>query len=230
MLYLISLGLYDKKDISLRAIEVGKKCDTLYFEGYTSFYGSSLKELENIFGKKIVSLKRKEVESDFLIQESKKKKIGLLVIGDALSATTHSSFILDKAKVVHGSSILTAVGETGLMLYNFGKISSIPFDNKNVKEPYNVLKKNKELHTLFLLDLKNGKYMPVSEGVKYLLRQGMGNKLVVGCSGLGSDRREIKVGKAKDMVKVKFSLKPQCLIVPGKLHFVEEEILNEYMS
>ncbi len=230
MLYLISLGLYDKKDISLRAIEACKKCSKLYFEGYTSFYGSSLKELEKIFGKKIISLKREEVESDFLIKESKKKNVGLLVIGDALTATTHSSFILDKAKVVHGSSILTAVGETGLMLYNFGKVTSIPFDNKNVKEPYNVLVKNKDLHTLFLLDLQNGKYMSVSEGVKYLLRQGMGNRLVVGCGGLGSDKREIKVCKAKDMVKKKFKLKPQCIIVPGKLHFVEEEILDEYMS
>ncbi len=231
MLYLISLGLYDKKDISLRAIEAGKKCDVLYFEGYTSYYGSSLKELEKIFGNKIKELKRNEVESDFLVKEAKKKNVGLLVIGDVLGATTHSSFILDGAKVIHGSSVLTAVGETGLMLYNFGKISSIPFDNKNVKEPYNVLKKNKDLHTLFLLDLKDGKYMTVNEGLKYLLKQGLDkNRLVVGCAGLGSDRREIVVGKAKDVVKKKFKLKPQCIIVPGKLHFIEEEILNEYMS
>jgi len=231
MLYLISLGLYDKKDISLRAIETGKKCKVLYFEDYTSFYGSSLKELEKLFGKKVNELKREDVESDFLVKEARDKDVGLLVIGDALSATTHSTFVLDKAKVVHGSSVLTAVGETGLMLYNFGKVTSIPFDNESVKEPINVIKKNKDLHTLCLLDLKDGKYMKVSEGLNYLIKNGLSKeRLVVGCSALGSEKREIKVGKAKDLVKIKFSLKPQCIIVPGKLHFIEEEILEKYRN
>lgn len=229
MLYLISLGLYDKNDISLKAIEAGKKCSTLYFEGYTNFYGSSIKELEKIFGKTIIELERGEVESDFLVKEAKNKKIGLLIIGDALSATTHSSFILEGAKVIHGSSVLTAVGETGLMLYNFGKVTSIPFDNKNVKEPINVIKKNKDLHTLCLLDLKDGKYMGVSEGLTYLIKAGLDrDRLVVGCAGLGSDKPEIKFGKAKDLVKVNFKLKPQCIIVPGKMHFMEEDVLEKY--
>ena len=192
MLYLISLGLADKNDVSLRAIDAARRCDKLYIERYTNYYGSSNKELEKLFGKKIAGLKRGDVESSKLIDESKKENIGLLVIGDVFSATTHSSLMLEafdkkiKVEVIHGSSILTAVGETGLMLYNFGKTASIPKDNKNIESPYDILKRNKDLHTLFLLDLG----LSFNEAIIYLLgvekkRKGKvfdENKLCVVCS------------------------------------------------
>ena len=142
MLYLISLGLYDKNDISLSALSAAKKCKILYIERYTNFFGSSNKELEKLFKKKIIEIKREEVESLKLINEAKKSDIGLLIIGDVFSATTHSALMLEainkkiKVGVIHGSSILTAIGETGLILYNFGKTASIPKENTNIKTPY----------------------------------------------------------------------------------------------
>lgn len=36
MLYLIGLGLWDEKDISLRGLEAVRKCDHVYLEAYTS--------------------------------------------------------------------------------------------------------------------------------------------------------------------------------------------------
>lgn len=236
MLYLISLGLFDKNDVSNRAIDAAKKCDKLYIERYTNYYGSSNKELENIFGTKIVELKREEVESLKLIKEAKKENVALLVIGDVFSATTHTSLMLEamnkniKVEVIHGSSILTAIGETGLMLYNFGKIVSIPKENKKIVSPYEVLKLNKDLHTLFLLDLD----LNFNEAIQYLLdledmkkeKQFNGNRLCVVCC-MGK-KKIIKSGKAKDLMKIRIKERPQCLIVPGKLHFLEKELIEKW--
>ncbi len=158
-----------------------------------------------------------------------------------MTATTHSSLVLDARKkgvkvwIIHGSSIFTAVAETGLFLYNFGKTTSIPFENEKVETPYDVIKQNKDLHTLCLLDLrsKEKKFMRASEAIAYLLgveakrkeKVFLDETLCVICAGLGSEKQVIKAGKAKDLLKVKVDVLPQCLIIPGKLHFMEEELL-----
>lgn len=84
------------------------------------------------------------------------------------------------------------------------------------------------LHTLFLLDLDpiKDKYMAVSKALKYLLKQLNENEKIVVCSDLGEEKQGIKYGKIKDLVKLKFDKYPHCLIIPGKLHFIEEEALN----
>ena len=43
-LYLISLGLADKEDMSIKAFKTAKQCSMLYLETYTS-KGADLKEL-----------------------------------------------------------------------------------------------------------------------------------------------------------------------------------------
>lgn len=235
MLYLISLGLWDKKDISARAIEIGKLCDELFFENYTSFYGSNLSELEDLFGKQIKSLDREGVEnkSKDLVLKAKDKNIGLLIIGDALAATTHTALLIEckennvNYKIIHSSSILTAIGETGLSLYNFGKITSLPFNHENVDTPINVLNENGDLHTLVLLDLdpKNNKYMKCSEAINYFLKNKIDKDCII-CCGLGSDKSIIKYGKMVDLVNFEADVFPQCLIIPGKLHFIELELVN----
>lgn len=243
MLYLISLGLYEKEDMSLKALETAKKCDKLYLEDYTNFFKDDEKELSKFIGKEVTGLGREDIENNVhkILNEAEKLDIGILVGGDCLSATTHSSLILDakkqgiKVNIIHGSSIFTAVAETGLFLYNFGKTTSIPFDNDQVETPYDVIKQNKELHTLCLLDLRPEakKFMRTTEAIRYLLgvesrrKEGIftENTLCVACAGLGSGKQVVKHGKAKDLLKENFDIFPQCLIVPGKLHFMEEELL-----
>jgi len=243
MLYLISLGLYEKEDMSIKALETAKKCDKLYLEGYTNFFKDNAEKLSEFIGKEVKELGREDIENNAnkLLNESEKIDVGILVSGDCLSATTHSSLILDARKqgikvgIIHGSSILTAVAETGLFLYNFGKVTSIPFDNERVETPYDVVKQNKELHTLCLLDLKpeERKFMRATEAIRYLLGVESRRKenlftedtLCVACAGLGSEKQVIRSGKAKDLLKENLDVFPQCLIVPGKLHFMEEELL-----
>lgn len=243
MLYLISLGLYEKEDMSLKALKAAKRCKKLYLEVYTNFFKDDVKGLSKFIGKEITELGREDVENkaDKLLEEAKKTDIGILVGGDCLTATTHSSLILDARKqgikvgIIHGSSIFTSIAETGLFLYNFGKTTSIPFENEKVETPYDVIKQNKDMHTLCLLDLrpKEKKFMRVTEAISYLLgveakrkeKVFLEDTLCVICAGLGSEKQMIKTEKAKDLLKAKVDVLPQCLIVPGKLHFMEEELL-----
>lgn len=45
MLYLIGLGLSDVKDITVKGLEIVKRCSRIYLEAYTSILGVSVKEL-----------------------------------------------------------------------------------------------------------------------------------------------------------------------------------------
>lgn len=240
MLCLISIGL-SKKDISLNAQETAKSCNKLLFENYTSVYPNSIKELEDIFHKKIIKINRESVEnnSNKIIEESKKSNIGILIIGDCLSATTHISLIMEakkqgvETKIIHSVSILTAVAETGLSLYNFGRVSSLPFNHENVMSVIENIKMNRKnnLHSLILLDLDpvNKVYVSINDALFYLEKNGIKEKeKVIACCQLGFNS-DIKYGSIKDLKKIKFDKFPQCLIIPAKkLHFVEEEFLTKF--
>jgi len=111
------------------------------------------------------------------------------------------------------------------------------------ESPYDVIKMNKEfgLHTLVLLDINMEKdsktvsrFMTANEGIHHLLDMGKKRKdgvftedtLIVGCARLGAEDALIKAGKAKDILKTDFGGPLHCLIVPGELHFKEEEMLR----
>ncbi len=235
MLYLIGLGLHDEKDISVKGLEAIKHCKYVYLEAYTSLLGITLSKLKNYYKKKIILASRELVEADDneILNHAKKDKVALLICGDVFSATTHIDLFLRvkkeniKVEVIHNASILTAVGVTGLSLYKFGQTTSIPFHHTNVTTPIEVYKKNNELglHTLFLLDLDltNKKYFSAKEAADYLLKNKIGGSCIT-CYQLGSSNEEIHyipLNKVKESKKF-----PQCLILPGKLHFMEEEVLN----
>lgn len=239
-LNIIGIGLGDEKDITLKGLELVKKSDLVYLENYTSKLNCSLDKLEELYGKKIILASRDLVEDkDEIIENAKNKEVAFLVIGDVLGATTHID-ILQRAKkekikvnIVHNTSILNAVSETGLFLYNFGKVTSIPFENENVVSPIKALENNQKtgLHTLFLLDLKpsEDKFMSVNQAIEFLINNKVdSNKLAIACCGLGSEKQIIKAGKLKDLKEKKFDVYPQCLIIPGKLHFIEEKFLENY--
>ncbi len=247
MLYLIGLGLYDEKDITLKGVEAAKKCDLVYVELYTSPWKGSLKELEKLIGKKIVTLQRPDLEekSKKLIEEAKHKSVAVLVSGDPLVATTHS-FLLTEARkekipvrIIHSSSVFSAIAETGLHIYKFGKTATIAYPEKNFfpKTPYDVLAENLKngAHTLLLLDVKaaENRYMTVNEAIDILIELELKeNKKIflnqtkcVGVARLGGETM-IKYGTAENLKKQDFGPPPQVLVVPGQLHFSEEEFLK----
>ena len=245
-LYFIGLGLNNEKDITLNGLEAVKKCDIVYLENYTSILNCSKESLEKFYGKKIILARRSLVEADEneIIENAKTQNVAFLVAGDPFGATTHVDLMLRakkdgiKCHVVHNTSILNAAGITGIQLYKFGKTTSIPLENENVEAPYDILKGNMGIgaHTLFLLDLnpEDEKFLSINNAIRYLLKVELKRNekifsektLCVGCARIGSESQAIKAGAAKYLLKFDFGKAPYCLIVPGKLHFMEEEALN----
>ena len=246
-LYLIGTGLNDEKDITVKGLETIRNCDAVYLENYTSLMNCSVSDLENFYGKKITVVGRKFVEqSDELANLARNKNIALLVIGDPFGATTHIDIMLRckrqgvDFKIINNASILTAIGVTGLQIYKFGKTTSIPYPDKNFRPEtsYEVIRQNKilGLHTLLMLDLKPDKnrFMTVAEAINILLelesrkKQNVFDKntFCVGCARIGSNDFIIKSGSADELLKKDFGNPPHSLIVPGELHFVEEEAIQ----
>lgn len=231
--YLIGTGL-NEKSLTLEALELIKDSEHVYLENYTVDFPYDKKILEKVIGKKIEELPREKVESEEFIKNAKKQNISLLVYGDSLSATTHSELILTCKKnkvpfnIVHNASVLTAIAETGLQLYKFGKTASMPTwkDNWKPDSFVDLIKQNLSIqaHTLLLVDIA----LPI-EKAKMQLKESLKNhKLdidkVVVCSELGvkSKIQYDKIDKLSDKIK-----SPFCFIIPGKLHFLEEEFLEK---
>lgn len=234
MLYLIGLGL-SEKDISLKAIDAIKECDRVFVEFYTN--RGSKEEIEKLTGKEIEILEREKVESDFLINEAKKSKIALLVSGDCLTATTHIELFSDAKKneidveVIHGTTIFTAVSETGLQLYKFGRVTTLMKEGDYLPEsPYDVIIKNRKngLHSLVLLNVE----MDIPEGLDILKeleekkKENLFKEKIVLCSELGRNSA-IDYNKLDELDIDSFKGKiPACIIIPGELNFKEEEVLD----
>jgi len=239
MLYLIGLGLHDVRDISLKGLDLVKKADKIYAEFYTSI-SSPKKEIEKLLDKPVTVLSREEVETDFekVVREAKTKDVVLLTGGDPMVATTHSELLLQahkagvKFKIIHSSSIVSAIAETGLQIYKFGKSASIPFD-ENITSFYKVVEQNKKqgLHTLLFLDLDplENKYLSLNEALERLDKLGLDKRAkIIAVSDLGN-RSHIKYDSLNKLKTQKFK-GMQVLIIPGELHFKEKEVLEEVYS
>lgn len=236
MLYLIGLGLNDEKDLTLKAIEIAKKCDC-FCELYTSIWKGSLENLKNLIGKDVKLLKRKDLEEgqETFLEKAKKTDVALFIPGDPLAATTHIDLVFETkrkripVKIIHNASIFSAIGETGLQIYKFGKTATIPLNGRleNVKS---TIKENKKLglHTLLLLDIDNetNLHMTVKDALKLLLKAKLLKNFdeIVVFSNAGGES-EIHYKAAKEFLIKEINL-PAVLIIPGKLHFRERDFLE----
>ncbi len=249
MLYLIGLGIHDERDISVKAIEALKKVNVVYAELYTSFFNGDLSVIEEWAGKEINVLGRKDLEEDIdgNVLSDPREDVALLVCGDPLIATTHADVILRarekdvEVNVIHSSSIYSAVAETGLQIYRFGKTTTLPFPEKNYfpTSPYDVIKRNYDLglHSLVLLDAKSEeeRFMTINEGLRLLLRMEDEKKkrliadslFLVGVARLGGDSL-IRAGTVEELLDQDFGEPPQSIVVPGELHFAEKEMLDVF--
>jgi diphthine synthase len=243
-LTLISIGLTDHNDMSQRALQAARDCDNLYAEIYTMILDTDTQRLTEALGKTVQELTRGRLEenSSTLIEEAQHANIGVLVGGDALTATTHISLLLEAAKkgvktrVIHGSSILTAVAETGLSPYKFGRTVTLPLPGKAPPDTVlTTLRENREhgLHTLILLDLDtaNQEAHTINRAIRILLDADQPetygeDTLIVGVARLGWESQEIRADSAGNLAGHDFGDPPHVLIVPGRLHFHETEALK----
>jgi len=231
MLYLIGLGM-SVKGISQEGEEAVQGCDRVYLETYTVEFPYTRKALEKELDTEIHEAGREIVESNFLVKEAKNYDVALLIYGSPLCATTHIS-LMDEAKkegikfkIIHAGSILDAVAETGLQMYKFGKTTSMPsFESTSFIET--VLDNQKiGAHTIILADIG----LEYGKALEKLRAGAKGNfqfeKIIV-CSRVGLKDSKIMYGSVENLGAKE--VKPQyCFVIPGKLHFIEEEFLESF--
>ena len=246
MLTFVGLGLWDEKDVSLRGLEEIRQADEVYAEWYTALLGGATPErLVEFYGRPVTFLDRDPLEKgDALLEAARTRDVVLLAVGDSMTATTHVDLRVRAeqmgipTRVVHGASIATAVaGLLGLMSYKFGRATTVVFPEGSYfpTSPYDVLRDNRArgLHTLTLLDLRAAakRYMTASEGAALLLRmekeRGEGvfteDSVVYAIARAGSPAPGVWRGSLRAMAATDLGPPLHTLVVPGNLHFVEEE-------
>jgi len=230
MLYIIGLGL-NYKGYTREGLDVIDRAKRIYLESYTVDFPYVLGALEGQFKKKIIPLDREKVEGLGLIDEAAKKDVVLLVYGSPLTATTHITLLQEakasgvKCKVIYAASVFDAVGETGLQLYKFGKIASLP---KHEADSYmKIVQENLSMkaHSLILVDIG----MELKDAIKSLEKSAEEYKVkidkIVLCSKLGTERQKIIYDELDNLKDMEID-KPYCIIIPSKLHFLEKEFLE----
>jgi diphthine synthase len=243
MLALIGLGL-DGTEISAKGLSYVAGSDEVFAEFYTSLPCGDMAEIERIIGKPITVLAREDVEERELpLERARTGTVAFLVMGDPLVATTHISLAARAREegiplvICHASSIYSAIGSTGLMLYKFGKSASIVYPERNYfpKSFYETIVQNKErgLHTLLFLDLKADKdiYMDPVDGMRILRAADEGTivSTIIVASRIGWKSEKIVYGEVSELSSLDasfFGPPPHCIVVPGDLHFAEEEYVE----
>ena len=260
MLTFIGLGL--EQSPTLYELKVLRECEEIFYEGYTSptmrsdtptLIGQSLlfsgNEEKKESGPKIQVVKREFVEDGRRILDlAKESNVALVCSGDPFVATTHQELRARainsgiRTKVIHGSSILSAVGgELGLSSYSFGKTVTMtrsPMQYSAYLTIYQNLLRG--LHTVLLLEWdessrfflspkdaaeslfsaeKDLKYGVITEDTMLLAASRIGsmeqNSPIITCLSLGEARIREDLGSP-----------PITLVIPGRLHFTEIEALS----
>ncbi len=249
-LFFVGMGLHDHLDLTFKGVEIARRCDKVYVELYTSLMaGLNLRNLEEILGRKVHVLSRGDLEgakAQEILREAMEDDVALLVPGDPFIATTHIALKIEakklgvEVKTVHAASIASAIpGLTGLSFYKFGRKATVVYPEPNYRPEaaYDVVKENllRGLHTMLLLDVKaeQGLYMTVPEALRILLdveekrREGVlsPEALAVGVSRAGSLNPEVKACSIERLLSLDLGPPPHTLVIPGDLHFMEEEAL-----
>ena len=240
-LVFIGLGI-EEGYLTLKGLEEGKSCDRLFAEFYTC---KEFEKLESVFEKHIEVLGREEVEcGKKVIAEAEHKKVGFLVPGDAMAATTHLQLRLlaeekgIETKILCGVSIISAVPSLlGLQHYKFSRTTTLarPKGNFFPKSPYDIIKENFPLHTLVLLDteppLSANEALRIFRNIEETEKKGVFLDETIVCVVARAGRADcvVRAGKFEDMIDFDFGEPLHALVIPGKLHFLEEESLKRIM-
>lgn len=265
VLYFVGLGLADEKDVTVKGQEAIKESKYVYLEAYTSILMIEQKKLEEYYDKEFILADREFVESnwDEMIQRAKDDDVSFCVVGDPFGATTHTDLFIRcremgvDVKVIHNASIINAMGITGLQLYRFGEIVSIPYFTENWR-PYSFAEKvehnlKRGLHTLCLLDIKvkepteeslcmkvkeymEPRFMDTKTAVEQLLEAAKENGYesynentkCFGLARIGADTQKIVSAELGEFLNIDMGPPLHSFIICGDIHPIEEEMYNYY--
>lgn len=237
MIGFVSAGFNPPASLTIEEVSFLDMCDKIIVDTFTSpFY------LKNYKGRELIFADRGMLEDyEWIFQEN--GNIAIIISGDSFSATTHFNIFIEairrgiETKVFHNATIVPlAATRLGLQLYKIGPVVSLPRFTEKFRplSPYEKIKRNKEMdmHTIILLDV----YPPMTleEAIDELmemegiLRGGIFStetKLGV-VSSLGMPEEKIKFDTINRLKEEKSLNPPITLVLPGKLHFQEEENLS----
>jgi len=229
---LILIGTGVAFDLTLQGMEALKSCDEAYIETYTNpLADEKIIELEQKVGKKIVKLDRSRLESPFLVDRAKTKRVCIIASGDPLTATTHITLVMEArtrgipVDVIHNSSIYSvAPARAGLQIYRFGKTATLvnPRPNYKPTSSLDVIRENlaRNLHTLVLLDTEPE---PMDAKLALELLTEFQEAVVLSCVGYKDEK--ISYGSIAKLKKQDLGRPPFTVVVPAKLHPVERDFL-----
>ena len=243
---MIGLGLGGPNSITMDGVIALSLSEHIFYETYTSpIHPDTLEWVKIKSQKEPVYLSRSQVEEpNELISLAKKTNVSLLIVGDALSATTHVSLLLEckkkniECQVIHNASILTAVaGILGLQHYNFGPVATLVLPEGNYKplSPIDKIKTNMQNgnHSLVLLDIKADQpdkepvYMTATQAAEQMIEAGIPNDTKVAVAArVGREDQELWYGKLKYLANRDLGKEPHSIVVPSRLHFTEKEFLE----
>lgn len=250
MLWFVGTGINGHLGLSLAAVDVLKKCDIVYVERFTSPLGQDeLAGLDAVIDKKAVPVQRWFVEDGReMLEDAREKQVALVTYGDPLIATTHTELCTRAAKnsiktgVIHAASgIASIMGECGLHMYKFGRTVTMMSEPKSAISVYYTVFDNLlvRCHTLILTEYSHNEekgafFLDPCAAVKMLLDAEHDQRhnvisedtFVVVASRIGAEDQHVVSGKIKSLAGVGFGQGPHSIIIPGPLHFTEEDAVE----
>ncbi len=231
MLKLVGLGLEDG-EVTSKGLEAIKSSEKVFAEFYTNTETVDLKSLEEKTGKSIEKLSREEVErKDKVLESAREHDTAFLVSGDPITATTHYDIKHRAEKedieteVIHAPSILTSVAETGLNVYKFGRVVTLPEDSKP-QSLIEHIRKNDEigLHTLILLDIN---YKADEAAEKLVdMEESLGDREAILFERANSSNQTVTHGKLGELESK--GATPHSIILIGETSHKEDENLEAH--
>ena len=198
------------------------------------------------------------------MKDADTKNVAFLVVGDPFGATTHTDLVLRArelkigVEIVPNASIMSAIGCTGLQLYNFGQTVSMVFFTETWKPSsfYDRIKENTSigLHTLVLLDIKvkeqslenmargrkiyePPRFMSVAQCASQMLeieeeRKEMvynEDSLAIGVARVGAKDQKMACGTLKELSEVELGPPLHSLVLLGRRgHELERDYVKAY--
>ena len=248
MLRLIGLGIHGFRGISVDALIAIQDSQHIFFDTYTSITDEmSVIALKEKFSSVVFADRDMLENSSRIIELSENENVSVIVVGDPLSATTHNQLRLEavrkgiKVEIFPASTIVTyAPSIAGLYLYRMGPPVSLPFTDSKFfpASVYRKIRKNldSDLHTLLLLDLKEGKTMPLPTACDTLKEMEarekgdiLGKTEIIAVCSAGMDGESVFIGKIDDFATLG-DRSPCCLIIPSSLSDTEKEFVEAFTT
>ncbi len=249
MLWFIGLGISGTDGISSSALKILKTANFVYLENFTSPIGKSeLAKIKKFVKGKFKIAPRWMVEDGkTILLEAKKKNVVLLSYGDPYIATTHIELRTRaesekiKTKTIHAASAITSlVGECGLHYYKIGRPVTIMKELQSLTTVYYTIYENliKGNHCILILEYNSDAnfFLEPKEAFSNLLFAEKEQKrsvidestFAIVASRVGSKNQNIIAGKISSLADKDFGKPPHTIILPGRLHFTEQDALKVF--